>query len=515
MHSTPIRLSTSGPFKDLKKYPRVAILGAGFSGLTAAKSLWEEGIDPVVFEQSTEIGGLWNYHEEAPDGGGPAYRSLRTNTSQQVSAFSDHPFPEDTPDFPTRAEVLQYLHSYAERFNLRRWIRLNTQVEAVEPASGGWEVHSRSEGRLTREAFDAVIVANGRCRYPRVPSFSGAERYQGNISHSLSYKGPEEYAGRNVLIIGAGSSAADLSVEISLMARQVYVSMLRGAWFIPHYLDGRPLDHNNSPLTNQLATFLPEQLKKRLFQQALQRAYQGMGMTESLTGLRLPTPSLDPRLDRVTITTAFLMRVADGAILIKPGVAHLEARDIVFADGTHAPVDHIVCCTGYQLRFPFFDESWLKLDEHGVALYKHVFHPEQPSLAFIGMCTVAGPVFPLAEMQARWIARVFSGQTRLPSPAHMRREIDRRRNRLIHLGADPMRVQPAEYLDELAGLIGARPSLLRHPGLIRSLLTGPFIASRYRLDGPGRWPGAEAVIRAQNTARRKRTTIKNFLAESG
>jgi dimethylaniline monooxygenase (N-oxide forming) len=152
----------------------------------------------------------------------------------------------------------------------------------------------------------------------------------------------------------------------------------------------------------------------------------------------------------------------------------------------------------------------LKLDEHGVALYKHVFHPEQPSLAFIGMCMVGGAVFPLAEMQARWAARVFSGQAALPSPDQMRRQIHRQRNQLIQLGADPMRVQPAEYVDELAGLIGVRPNLLRRPGLTWSLLTGPFTASRYRLDGPGRWPGAEAVIRAQNTARRGRRAIKKF-----
>lgn len=500
---------------SLKKYSRVAILGAGLSGLTAAKCLAEEGLEPVVFEQSAEIGGLWNYHEDAPDGGGPAYRSLRTNTSKQVSAFSDHPFPEETPDFPTRAEVLQYLHRYAEQFNLRRWIRLNTQVEAIEPAQDEWAVRSRSDGQLIRESFEAVIIANGRYRYPHFPNLPGSEHYRGAISHSLSYKGPEEYAGQNVLIIGAGSSAADLSVEISQVAQRVYVSTLKGAWFVPHYLDYQPVDHKNSLLAVRLMALLPEQLKKPLFQGMLRRVYQRMGLTESLTRLGLTAPSLDPRLDRVTITTAFLLRVADGAIALKPGVAHLEAHRVVFADGTSAPVDHIVCCTGYQLRFPFLNESILKPDEYGVELYKHVFHPERPSLAFIGMCMVGGAVFPLAEMQARWVARVFSGQAALPSTAEMRYAIRRQRNQLIQLGADPMRVQPAEYVDDLAGLIGVRPNLLRHPGLIWFLLNGPFTASRYRLDGPGRWPGAEAVIRAQNTARRGRRAIKNFLAESG
>jgi dimethylaniline monooxygenase (N-oxide forming) len=235
MDSRPIKSDSMSPLaSSLKKYARVAILGAGLSGLAAAKGLAEEGLEPVVFEQSAEIGGLWNYHEEAPDGGGPAYRSLKANTSKQLLAFSDYPFSEDVPDFPTRAELLQYLHRYAEQFNLRRWIRLNTPVEVIEPANGEWEVRSRSEGQQIRESFEAVIVANGRYRYPHFPDLSGSEIYRGTISHSLSYKGPEAYTDQNVLIIGAGSSAADLGAEISQVARRVSVSMLKGAWFVPH-----------------------------------------------------------------------------------------------------------------------------------------------------------------------------------------------------------------------------------------------------------------------------------------
>src|ERR1051326_6589908 len=85
---------------------RVAVIGAGVSGLAAAKCLLDEGLEPVVFEQRSEIGGLWNYHEELPDGGGVMYRSLRTNTSKQTLAFSDFPLPENLPDYLHHTDVL-------------------------------------------------------------------------------------------------------------------------------------------------------------------------------------------------------------------------------------------------------------------------------------------------------------------------------------------------------------------------------------------------------------------------
>src|SRR5690242_18624461 len=129
------------PVHDMQRGARVAVVGAGVSGLTAARWLLAEGLTPVVFEQAATIGGLWNYREDTPDGGGLAYRSLRTNTSRQTMAFSDYPFPATLPDFPTRADVLAYLHGYAEAFGLAEHIHLRTTVDGVRPApGGGWEV---------------------------------------------------------------------------------------------------------------------------------------------------------------------------------------------------------------------------------------------------------------------------------------------------------------------------------------------------------------------------------------
>src|SRR4051812_49521924 len=107
----------------------VAVIGGGASGLAAARCLLGEGIVPTVFEQSSHIGGVWSFDEALPEGGSPAYRSLHTNTPKQITAFSDFPFPDELPDFPSHAEVICYLSAYAERFGVCEHIRRETHVE--------------------------------------------------------------------------------------------------------------------------------------------------------------------------------------------------------------------------------------------------------------------------------------------------------------------------------------------------------------------------------------------------
>lgn len=250
---------------------RVAVIGAGVSGLAAARCLRAEGIEAVVFEQTGEIGGVWKFHEEEPGGGGPAYRSLRTNTSRQTTGFSDFPFPSSLPDYPTRAQVLVYLNKYADHFGLRDTIRLRTQVEAVRPVgpnAGRWEVtyhgsapSKENHGEACIERFDGVIVCSGLYGPPVIPRYPGLEDYQGQVMHSRDYKGPEGFEGKDVVVVGAGSSGVDIAVELSRVARSVALSTEKGAWFIPRYIGNIPYDHR----LTRVAGLVPYRLRMRLF----------------------------------------------------------------------------------------------------------------------------------------------------------------------------------------------------------------------------------------------------------
>ena len=480
---------------------RVAVIGAGMSGLVTARALQDEGIEPVVFEQTTNIGGLWNYRDDAPNGGGPAYRSLRTNTSRQVMAFSDFPMDAHLPDFPARADVLAYLHTYARRHHLLDHVRLGIRVERTTPVGDGrWNVVARTAvgGKEDDasgpgvERFDGLVVCTGREDAPAIPTYPGMETFTGTLTHSATYTSPESYAGRDVVVVGAGSSAADIAVEVASVARRVLMSTSHGAWYVPRVIGGRPYDHQ----LTRLSAHVPYGLRMRAFRALVLREYAHLGVTSrALRDHGLPEPPFDIWRARIVASTELVPAIASGRIGVRPQVVQLDGGDALFADGQRASTDIIVACTGYTLAFPFLDASIAPVRAHALELYRHVFHADVLGLAFVGLCSVAGPQFPVAELQARWIARVFSGRSSLPTVAQMHAEIQERKAGPSRLSPYPMRVQLLDYLDEVSRQFGARPRMWRHVGVALPLLAGPPLAAQYRLDGPGAWKGAAAILR--------------------
>lgn len=437
----------------------VAVVGAGISGLVTVKALREERIQVTCFERSERVGGLWNYDESSPGGGGPAYRALVTNTSRHKTALSDHSWPAGDGDFPAHDRVLGYVASYAERFALRKHIRFATEVTDIRPGPSGWIVGSRGAAGRQKERYDAVVVCSGIYGVPFVPAFEGRDGFAGRIEHVMSYTGPESYAGLRVVIVGAGSSAVDIAVDLSRTAL-VTIAVARPARFVPKWIGGQPYDHR----LTRAARVLPESLRVRVFARMLANEYARLGMPRDTAGWPLPVPPLDLGAVRSTPTSDLVPAIADGRIAYRPGIERLEEGAVVFDDDRRVAADVILCATGYEMRFPYLPHALApvhELDE--IDLYRHVFHPDAASLAFVGMCRVAGPVPPVAEMQARWIACVFAGRASLPSSREMNRAISARRATHAAAGTEYMRVQYLEYLEELGALIGERPRWWRSP----------------------------------------------------
>ncbi|HET7034123.1 MAG TPA: NAD(P)-binding domain-containing protein [Thermomicrobiaceae bacterium] len=478
--------------KSAGRPPRAAVVGGGASGLAAAKCLLDEGIEPVVFERGAHLGGIWNVDEAAPDGGGPAYRSLHTNTSRAVSGFSDFPLPGNLPDFPGQADMLRYLHDYTDHFRLRGHICLGTQVESARPLGDGrWSVRWSRGETSGIDSFDAVLVCTGLHHQPLIPPFPGVERFAGRLLHSRGYVEPSPFAGRRVVVVGAGSSGAEIATELSRSAASVALSTRGGVWFIPRCIGAHPADHR----LNRLGNRVPLGLRMRVFHRLVLQEYHRLGLrAESLDALLPPAP-FDIERSRFTPGAEVLVEAAAGRISIKPETARIEEHSVVFRDGTALAADDIIAATGYRLEFPFLPEALTGLTRGDTGLYRYVFPPDTPGLAFIGLCIPVGPALPIAELQARWVASVLAGQTTLPTSERMRREIAARVERRTRRGVPALRVQLLDYLDQIAGELGVRPRLARHPELARPLLLGPPSAAQYRLDGPGRWPLAADVLR--------------------
>ncbi len=486
--------STQLSFHAPGKSPKIAVIGAGPAGLTAIKNLLEEGLTPIAFEQETEIGGNWRYDESFPGGGGLAYRSLITNTSRRITAFSDFPFPSHLPDFLSRADVLQYLNDYVDHFQLRPFIRLQTAVEHITQAGKQWHVSVRTPaGERETHLFDAVIVASGYFRQPFTPSFPGADTFQGQVIHAIDYTSWEGFEGKQVVVIGNGSSGADIAAEVSQVAASVDLSARTGVWFIPHQVNGKAYDLYR----NRFTDLIPGFISAPLYHKYLLSIYKSLGFTDETMGL-LQLPEFDPLRARFIPTANVLEKILHGKVRMTPNIARIEAGGVTYTDHSQSPADVLIYSTGYSLGFPFLDPALAPIEGKAtLRLYKQVFHPTLDNLAFLAMGRVIGSTFPLAEMQARWCARVFAGKLELPPSATRAQATDQFFAECARVRMDPMTVEVAEYLEDIAALLKVRPQYFKHPDLLQKLWFGPLISAQYRLDGAGKSEQAKAIIISQ------------------
>ncbi|XP_019503363.1 PREDICTED: dimethylaniline monooxygenase [N-oxide-forming] 2 isoform X2 [Hipposideros armiger] len=122
---------------------KVAVIGAGASGLTSLKCCVDEGLEPTCFERTEDIGGLWRFKENVEDGRASIYQSVITNTSKEMSCFSDFPMPEDFPNFLHNSKILEYFRIFAKKFDLLKYIQFQVFISTRH---GSWIVGRISEG---------------------------------------------------------------------------------------------------------------------------------------------------------------------------------------------------------------------------------------------------------------------------------------------------------------------------------------------------------------------------------
>jgi dimethylaniline monooxygenase (N-oxide forming) len=389
--------------------PRACIIGAGSSGIAAAKALLDRGIQFDCIEKSDQVGGNWVFGNR--NGMSAAYRDLFINVSRERMAYADYPMPASYPDFPHHTHIKEYFDNYVDHFGLREHITFETGVEQVRRRDDGvWEV-SLDMGE-TRE-YDALLVANGHHWDPRwpEPAFPGADTFEGTQLHAHSYVDNSIFAGKDVVILGMGNSAMDLAVESSYVAANTYLSARKGAWIIPKYVFGKPVDQlPNNPR-------VPFAIRQRMIHQTIKT------MTGPPERYGLPKPDHKFGESHPTVSGRILDRIAHGTIAPKPNIASLEGDRVRFTDGSEVHADVVVYCTGYKISFPFFDADFLAAPDNHIELFRRVFHPDIEGLFFIGLLQPLGAIMPLAEAQSTWVGDHLRGEYALPSPADLRRDI--------------------------------------------------------------------------------------------
>ncbi|XP_042663117.1 flavin-containing monooxygenase 5 [Tyto alba] len=486
---------------------RVAIIGGGSSGLCAIKACLDEGMEPVCFERTGDIGGLWRFEEHPEEGRASIYRSLIINASKEMMCFSDFPIPENFPNYMHNSKVMEYFRMYARRFDLLRHVRFRTSVCRVSKrpdfaATGQWEVVTESEGKQEAAVFDAVLVCTGHHTEAHLPLsiFPGIKNFKGRYLHSRDYKDAQDFTDKRVIVIGVGNSGLDLSVEISRTAKQVFLSTRRGAWVLNRVGDqGYPID---VVFTTRMNIFLKELLSSSVMSIFIEKQLNAR-FNHSLYGLKPKHRVLD---QHPTVNDDLPNCIISGRVLVKPNIREFKETSVIFEDGTKEDIDAVVFATGYIFSFPFL-EGYVKVVENQISLYKFMFPTdlEKPTLAFIGLIQPLGAIMPISELQCRWATRVFKGLHKLPPQHDMEADIKKKKEamakRYVKSQRHTIQVDYIPYMDELACQVGVKPNLLAlfltDPKLALEVAFGPCTPYQYRLRGPGEWVGAREAILTQ------------------
>jgi cation diffusion facilitator CzcD-associated flavoprotein CzcO len=411
---------------------KVAIIGAGPSGLSAAKYLLAENYFQQVdiFEQQDEVGGVWYYTplpdeqvaipstsphvplakpiwpegSKAPLFSNPMYERLDTNIPKDLMAFNDYPFPSSAVLFPSRQTVQEYLVNYSQ--DVRHLISFSMQVADVRSIRDNglesWEVTSKStiSGSIQKNIYDAVFVASGHYSVPFVPFVQGMNefktKYPGAITHSKIYRSPQSFAGKKVIVVGSGPSGLDISTQIGAVCH-------------------KPVLHS----------------------------------------VTKPDPSSTP------FNKEEVPRIAE----YLPG-----QKGVRFENGRiEVNVDAIVYCTGYLYSFPFLESTEppiITTGRRGLGLYKHLFNITHPTLAFPVMMQKIIP-FPISTVQSAVVAKIWANKMELPSEETMRAWERKRAEEFgegtsFHILGYPY---DAEYINELhdwaksgTGEVGKEPA---------------------------------------------------------
>lgn len=418
---------------------KVAVIGAGASGLATARQLHLAGLPFELLERTEDLGGTWRLAED--NAHSAVFESTHANTSRQIMAFSDHEMPDHYPTFPHHTQLLEYLRSYATNFGLIDHLRVNHRVLTAEPVDEGrrgWDITIENVG--TRR-YRALCVAIGHHSAPRTPNLRGA--FSGTTLHARDYAGGARFTNERVLIVGLGASGADIAVDLSNRAAQVDVSVRRGYHIVPKIVFGRPLDHL---AFRRRRSMLPAVARRKVADKVLTT------LIGDPTSFGFPRPTQGLRDVSPTISQELVARIAQGSIAVRPAVEELQGDAVRFEDGTRQPYDVVIHATGYDIELPFLSDDVIAPGAP-LRMYKHVVHPSIENVFFIGFTQPLGAFWPIAEAQARWVAAMLAGDLTRPNSQAMVEEVDRAWRSFAahdHRSADAfIRVEQDLYLLEL------------------------------------------------------------------
>ncbi|XP_058208317.1 probable flavin-containing monooxygenase 1 [Rhododendron vialii] len=449
-------------------FSKIGIIGAGISGLAAAKQLASH--QPTVFEATDSLGGVWKHC---------SFKSTKLQTPRCDYEFSDYPWPtRDNSSFPSYVEILEYLTSYATHFDLLKFVSFNSKVveirfvghdinvlggggggEGLSAAVGQpiWEVAVQTDQSNTVQwhAFEFLVICTGKYGdVPKIPDFphnKGPEVFGGKVLHTMDYSKLEKeeatqlLQGKKVVVIGYKKSAIDLAVECAESNQgpegQTCTMVVRTLhWTVPHYwVWGLPFYLFYSTRSSQFLHQSPNQgLLRNLLCCLLSPARRSISkIIESYLAWKLPLNKYGLKPDHpfeedyascqmAILPENFFSEADKGKIAFKNSTSKwwFWEGGVEFEDKTKLEADVVVLATGFDGKKKLRDiipqpfRSLVEFPSGMMPLYRGTINPMIPNMAFVGYIESVSNLH-TAELRCKWLARLIDNQFKLPSVEKM------------------------------------------------------------------------------------------------
>ncbi|PJK18434.1 flavin-containing monooxygenase [Mycolicibacterium goodii] len=384
---------------DRKRGPRVAIIGAGFSGIAAAVALRKRGIDDfVIFERSAGLGGTWRHN---------TYPGAEVDLESHIYSFSFERY-DWTRTHAGWSELLGYLHYVARKWNLVEHMRFSEEVRSVTWSDERQDYAVSTASLVDHGRFDHVISAVGFLNTPAKPPFvQEPHDFPGPICHTSEWRDGLDMTGMSVGILGTGSSAVQVVTEAEKTASSVTVFQIEPNWMLPK----RARDF--SPLERRLNRLAPvyryrrlklyaaydlrqhqarharedRRLNKKRRQAAL--AYLHEQMAERPDLLDVLTPDFPMEGRRTVISDTYYQALKSPKVRLVPhAVKGLSVNGALDANGEEHQLDMIVLATGFRAHE--YLSTYQVRGENGVELHEAWSDGAE---AFLGMMVPGFPNF--------------------------------------------------------------------------------------------------------------------------
>ena len=338
----------------MPRHVRVAIIGAGFSGLGAGARLRRAGVaDFVILERAAAVGGTWRDN---------TYPGCACDIPSHLYSFSFAPNPAWAHSFSRQPEIWDYLEQVTDRYGLRRHLRLLTEVaEARWDADlARWQLRTAC-GDLTA---DVVISAAGPLSEPRVPDIPGLAGFPGQVYHSARWNHSARLDGQRVAVVGTGASAIQIVPEIQPQVASLVLFQRTPAWVLPRrdrVITGQERwVYRHVPPAQQLARLGNYLVREPAFgafvaQPGVLKAAQRIAMRHLARSVADPAlrAKLTPRYvmgcKRILLSSDFYPAlVRPNVEVVGAGLSRVDGRTVIAGDGTARDVDVIILATGFR-----------------------------------------------------------------------------------------------------------------------------------------------------------------------